>query len=305
MKNLPTVSIGISALNEQANITKLLRSIIRQKEAGFQLLEILVFSDGSTDKTVQKIRAIADDRIVLFDEMERIGKSERLNQIFHRAQGDIITLFDADVVLASNKTLYNLIQPIIRDPRVGFVGGNPQAIRAKTFIESAVNSSFKAYDYLRSFYKNGNSVYGCDGRILALSKPFSRKVHVPHDMIANDAFMYFACITSGFEFRHVRDAIVWFRSPTTLADQIKQNKRFIAAHFRLAKIYGDVVWHEYHIPKHIILWLLFKQCVKSPIKSIFIFGLNRYIRHKAKQEEGYMTAMWPMAVSTKNGIANN
>jgi len=51
MKKLITVSIGIPAYNEEANIGKLLSSLIKQKEAGFIIKEIIVVSDQSTDKT--------------------------------------------------------------------------------------------------------------------------------------------------------------------------------------------------------------------------------------------------------------
>ena len=52
MRKKLTVTIGIPAYNEEANVRNLLVSLLAQKETNFKLQEIIVVSDGSTDKTV-------------------------------------------------------------------------------------------------------------------------------------------------------------------------------------------------------------------------------------------------------------
>ena len=51
----PTVTVAISAYNEEGNINYFLKSVIKQKIKNFTLKKILVISDGSTDKTVMKM----------------------------------------------------------------------------------------------------------------------------------------------------------------------------------------------------------------------------------------------------------
>ena len=48
-----TITIAICALNEEANIGKLLDSIMIQEEEGYKLEKILVISDGLTDRKVE------------------------------------------------------------------------------------------------------------------------------------------------------------------------------------------------------------------------------------------------------------
>ena len=49
--NKITLSIGIPAYNEQANIRNLLDSIFMQKRDRFEISEVIVLSDASSDQT--------------------------------------------------------------------------------------------------------------------------------------------------------------------------------------------------------------------------------------------------------------
>ena len=301
--NTLRVSVGIPAYNEEANIVTLLRSVLDQQTSHFALAEIIVVSDGSTDETVARVRAIDNPKIKIWEYKERVGKSQHLNTIFDKASGDIIVLFDADVVLPHQNVLANLIAPLTKDSTVGLVGGNPQPTKAQTFIEKGVNATFQAYSPFRTILKNGNNAFGCDGRILALSKVFANAVAVPENMIANDAFLYFSCITKGFAFRHVREAQVWFTSPRNIKDQIRQNKRFIASHYRLERIFGSIVPAEYRVPKFLLYKLQLKEFIKAPFSSLSVFLINLYCKIRAKRDERKMNAKWLMAHSTKEKIS--
>jgi len=78
-----TVTIGIPAFNEEANIGFLLKDVLMQKTNSFKLTNILVSSDGSTDKTKFIVEAFKDKRIKLLANIERKGQSYRQNQIMN------------------------------------------------------------------------------------------------------------------------------------------------------------------------------------------------------------------------------
>ena len=297
-----SVTVGIVALNEDRNIKKMILSVLDQIQDTYTIEKILVISDGSTDNTVAEVKSINNKLIELHEFEHRIGKSSHLNTLFNKSETDIVVLFDADIVLGNEDTITNLIKPLTNSEKIMFVGGNPLPTPGKTFIEKAVNVSCYPYIALREVLNNGNTPYGCDGRILALKKEFYKKVVVPVDMIANDNFMYFACITSRHSYQYVKNAVVYYRSPSTYSDQIRQNKRFIAARQRLTRIFGKVAEEAYHIPtslkiKHILLQLL-----KSPILSLSIFVINKYCMLRAIFEERFMNAKWAIAETTKNTV---
>src|SRR5438067_1210590 len=98
--NKTSITIGISAYNEEKNIGNLLQSIFAQKFTDIQLAEVLVYSDGSTDNTVATA-ASWSKRVTVHEGKKRKGKWYRLNQMMHQAKGDIIVFLDADVILGS------------------------------------------------------------------------------------------------------------------------------------------------------------------------------------------------------------
>lgn len=231
MNKTPTVTVATCAYNEENNIANYLKSVIAQQQVNYHLEQILIVSDGSTDGTLRKIRAQKASKIRIWDFKKREGKSKRLNQIFKSLDSDILVLFDSDTELADPQTIVRLIGPL-SDKKVGLVSGSSHPIIGKTLIERGVNSSFRVYSKLKD---SGNGAYSCDGRVLALSKKFASSTYIPPKMIGIDAYLYFAATTKGFKFKHVKDAIVNYRSPATVSDQIKQNTRFIAAHQKTGK----------------------------------------------------------------------
>lgn len=299
-KNIPTVTIAVSVYNEEINIKNFLLSVLKQDVRGFKLSRIIVLSDGSTDNTVNIARSLKSSLITVIDDKNRIGKSSRLNQIYNMATSDILVQSDADVIFSNKNVVYNLIQPIVNNPDVGMCGGHPKPMTAETFTEKAVNSTFEMYSKLRKKLRNGNNVFSADGRLLAYRKELYKQITVPKNMIANDAFTYFACLTKQFKYKYVPGAIVNFRSPQQLRDQVRQNTRFVAAPIRMKRIFDEnMVDREYFIPKHIKCLYMFQEFLKNPIGCAYIYAVNTYCKAKASRVERKLNARWDMAISTK------
>lgn len=299
----PTVTFFVSAYNEENNIKNFLRKVISQKEDGFILKKIIVVSDGSSDNTVNAVRSMQDSRIQLVDDKKRIGKSSRLNEIYRKFSTDILVQSDADVIFKDNLVIARIIKPIVVSKKVGLCGGNPVASRAKTFTEYSINITHKMYAGFRDKVRGGDNVFSADGRLLALSKPFARRVFIPSNMIANDMFAYFSCLSMGFEYRYVKDAIVYYRSPLSLRDHIKQNSRFEAGPIRMKRHFNaDLVDYETYIPIGMLIAGMIKTFIRYPIHSLYIYIVNSYCRILASKTEKIMNAKWDIAYSTKTGI---
>src|SRR5258708_22769035 len=195
MKKIITVTVAHSALNEENNINKFLESVLAQKEEGFRLEKILVISDGSTDNTISVARSLKSKKIVIKEHKHRIGKSSRLNEIYDDLNSDILVQSDADVVFSHKYVIRDIISPLINEKDVAMCGGYPEPIEGSTFVENAVNSTFNVYAGLRSTFNGGNNSLSVDGRLLAYKKELVKKIYVPKDMIANDAYTFFSCLT--------------------------------------------------------------------------------------------------------------
>lgn len=299
-KLIPTVIIGVSVYNEEKNILPFLKSLLKQKEIGYTLKQITVLSDGSTDNTVKLIKSLNSKKIKIIEDFKRIGKSSRLNQLYSISNSDILVQTDADVIFSTKDVVKNLIRPIIESVSVGMCGGHPEPIKAKTFTENSVNSTFQMYAKLRKNIRGGNNVFSADGRLLAYRKKLYKQITVPVDMIANDAYTYFVCITNKFEYRYVPSARVKFRSPQDIRDQVRQNTRFVSAVIRMGRIFDkNVVAYEYHIPLFMRYMYMAQEFVHNPAGCTYIYAVNIYCKVRALMIEKKLNAKWAMAISTK------
>lgn len=300
-----TVTLAVCAYNEEGNIDAFLRSVLKQTGKSFTLNRVIVVSDGSVDNTVHKIQLIEDVRIQLWNSKKRKGKSYWLNQIYRNTKSELLVQSDADVVFGSTHVIEKIITPLLRDKSVSMCGGNPIPLPAETFIEQAVNITTRPYAQFRRLIRRGNNIFSADGRLLAFRKSFIKSIRIPATMIANDAFVYFCCITTGRRYCYVPQAVVLYRSPQTMNDQIRQNSRFLAAPQRMAKYFNkDVIRCEYHIPPFTYLRSVLSQALRYPVHSIVIFLLNRFCAINGALNEKRFTGRWEIAVTTKQFIGN-
>jgi len=295
-----TVEVAVSAYNEEQNIAKFLESLLSQREDGFTLNKILVISDGSTDQTAQIARSIDSPKIEVKEYTKRKGQPLRLNKIYASLEANILVKMDADVVLAHAHVIRDLIRPLINELNVAMCGGNPQPLKARTFTERAVNCTYEAYAPFRESVRGGNNVFSAEGRILAFRRELANTIHVPENMIANDMYAYLYCITRGYRYRHVPSAVVYFRSPQSLRDQIRQNTRFVSGPSRMERYFPPaLVRYERSVPTNMFFRSIMRQYFLHPILSSYIFAVNGYCRVRALFLEKKLSGTWDMAHSTK------
>lgn len=296
-----TVTLSVSAYNEARNIERFLKSVIAQKEEGFKLDKILIISDGSTDNTVELLKSIKSSKLKVIAHNKREGKSTRLNEIYSMVESDFLVQSDADVIFAHSYVIRDIIKPLIEQNDVGMCGGYPIPLKGKTFTEKADASTFVIYSKLLKFMKGGNNIFSADGRILCYRKELFKRIRIPHDMITNDMYTYYSCIALGFKYKFVPSATVYFRAPQTLEDKIKQNLRSASAPARMKRYFlSDVVEREFNISKTVRIKSIILQLINDPVKSLYIYLVNKYCHIRAREAEKYLTAKWDMAESTKS-----
>jgi glycosyltransferase involved in cell wall biosynthesis len=278
MKNFVSISIGIPAYNEEANIGKLLNLLFKQKISNGKITQIIISSDGSSDKTAKIVRSFGDLRIDLYERKRRLGQNKSQNQILRKAKGDILVLLNADILPSNRNFIQQLIKPFLNDPKVGLVGADTISTAPKTLIEQIIGSS---HEFKKSVYKKikkGNTIYLCHGRARAFSKEFYSRLSFK-DNCPEDAYSYLSCITNGFKFVYAPQAKVYFRSPTDISDHAKQSVRFIKGITTLKKYFDPLlIKREYKIPTVILLENVTKFLFNKPLEAFVYFVTSLYIR---------------------------
>lgn len=301
MINIPTVTLATIAYNEERNIKKFLQSVLDQKAEGFRIAKILVLSDGSSDNTVKIVKSFKPKLIKVISYGNRIGKSARLNELYQNLDTDLLLQSDSDIIYSHKYIVRDMLLPLIKNKDVGMCGGNPLPIKGTTYIEKAINLTTEVYQEFRKKVRNGENVFSADGRILAYKKELVKKIVVPNDMIANDMFTYFCCLSLGYKYKFVSTAVVYFRSPQSLKDHIRQNVRFRASPFRMERYFsGELVRKETQIPKILLYKTQFLMFIKHPVSTLFIYLINLYCKFKARLVERQLNAKWAIANSTKH-----
>src|SRR5438876_6105473 len=118
--HLPSVTLIISAYNEEKVIREKIENAV-SLDYPRELLEIVIVSDGSTDRTGEIVLKFAHQGTVLRPYEGRIGKTACLNRALPLATGGIIVFSDANSTYEKG-ALKALLCPF-RDSKVGFVTG--------------------------------------------------------------------------------------------------------------------------------------------------------------------------------------
>lgn len=164
----PKVTILITAYNEELSIAQKLENTL-EIDYPQENLEILVASDGSTDRTDEIVKSFAAKGIKLFRQEGRVGKTITQNNAVERANGEIILFSDATTNYRKN--VLQAILPNFADEKIGCVAGKLIYVDNS---ESNVGKGAKSYWNYESFLKQSESdacsLIGASGCLYAVRK---------------------------------------------------------------------------------------------------------------------------------------
>jgi cellulose synthase/poly-beta-1,6-N-acetylglucosamine synthase-like glycosyltransferase len=187
----PLVSLAISVYNEEDIIEKKIENSI-ELDYPDDLLEFVVISDGSTDRTNEIIQDFAekDSRIKTCILEKNRGKSAALNECVPNLNGEIVLFSDANSFYPKD-----LIKKIVRpfkDDRVGLVTG---WTKYSSWADGRETEAVSIYSKLemktKSLESKIGSCVGADGAVFAIRKELYEQLN-PEDI--NDLVIPFKII---------------------------------------------------------------------------------------------------------------
>jgi len=297
-----TLSIGIPVYNEESNIQRLLKSLYSQTSEKIRIKEIIVSSDGSSDKTVAKVRSFSNSYIKLrvIDNKNRKGIARGLNQIINKCSSDILVTLDGDIQITDKYFIEKLVSPIFIG-NADLTSSTTAELPPVSKVAKALFVSMKLKRILFNSFSNGNNLYTCFGLARGYSKRFYKKLNFKVS-IGNDMYSYLSCLSFGFNFIHSKEAVAYYRLPETFIDHEKQSTRFLASPQELTKHFGDTLLNkETKIPFISIIKTIFTAIptiLKSPLDLLYYMWIQLNVR---KRRPTYsINQAWDIATTSKH-----
>ena len=97
-ENAKNVSVVLPIYNEEGNIASLVEEIAGVLERSALSFEIICVDDGSTDKSLDMLRALSqkDERVVVVPHRKNFGQSAAMATGFRHAKNEIVVTLDSD-----------------------------------------------------------------------------------------------------------------------------------------------------------------------------------------------------------------
>jgi len=222
----PSVTIIITAYNEErALATKLENTLALDYPR--DLIEIIVASDCSNDKTDEIARSFADRGIKLHRQPERLGKTAAQNATVEKARGEIIVFSDATSFYQPD--VLRKMMPNFADASVGCVAGRLVYVDPS---DSRVGRGAKSYWGYETFLKRRESracsLIGASGCLYAVR----RSAYVPlYNEACSDFIIATKMIEQGLSTIYEPDAICTEETNQRHDNELKMRVRIIAQTF--------------------------------------------------------------------------
>jgi len=221
-----TVSVIITAYNEERALTAKLENTLALDYPP-ELLEIIVASDASSDRTDDIAREFASRGVRLHRQPKRLGKTAAQNAAVELAHGDIILFSDA-TSLYQPQTL-RAILPNFADATVGCVAGRLIYIDpAQSRIGRGARSYWNYETFLKRHESRVCSLIGASGCLYAVR----RSAYVPlYHEACSDFIIATKMVEQGLRAVYEPEAICTEETNRRSDNELKMRVRIIAQTF--------------------------------------------------------------------------
>lgn len=246
----PAVSVIVAAHDEESCIEEKLRNLLALDYSRDQV-EILIGSDGSSDRTEEIVGRFAHEGVGLISFPQQHGKSAMQNSLVAHAGGEILVFTDADCLLPPNALSY--LAEHFADPRVGLVTGCP---RFGFPDHSSIAENESVYLRYETWLRERESDLGvlamASGSLFAIR----RSLWAPLDARFGDDFVLpLRALRAGLVNRLDRRIVVTTNlSQTTAAAMLRMKTRVIAKDFSALLVHRETLNPFRHGATAIALW---------------------------------------------------
>lgn len=219
MSPLPRVSVIIPAYNAAGKIESKISNTLAL-DYPHDMLEIIVVSDGSTDRTVELARKYEGDNVLVLELETNQGKSSAQNYAVSKATGEIIAFTDMESVLDS-KFIISIV-PWFLDAGVGCVGGLANLHKQDGTVSESHGLYWKVEQFIRRAESDLGMLHSLPGWGFAVRKSDFRPLDPD---TGDDMILPLEIALQGKRSVIAPDALVSDNMPSSLRGELKARSR--------------------------------------------------------------------------------
>ena len=242
----PTVSLLIPAYNEEAHIEEKLHNSLALNYPKDRL-EIVVASDGSTDRTNAIVNRFSARGVKLLLMRENIGKSAMLSRTVPLLRGEVVVFSDVSSELEAD-ALRQLVRSFA-DRQVGCVSGLYRLKRSATDLRAQGEGLYWRYEtFIKEQESRLHSILGAHGAFYAIRKPLFQRFR--ESEINDDYLIPMRIVMQGYRAVYEPLARAWERELASVEGEFARRRRIAAGNCQqivelrrmLSPSYGWVAW---------------------------------------------------------------
>ena len=219
----PTVSLLIPAYNEEAHIELKLRNSVAL-DYPKDRLEIVVASDGSTDRTNAIVESFRARGVTLLAMRGNLGKSAMLSRTVPLLRGEIVVFSDASSMLEPD-ALRQLVRNFA-DPGVGCVSGLYR-LKGSNDLRSEGEGLYWTYEtFIKRQESRLHSILGAHGAFYGIRRALFQHLH--ESAINDDYLIPMRIVEQGFRAVYEPRAVSWEQELASVEGEFARRRRIAA-----------------------------------------------------------------------------
>lgn len=225
---LPSVSILISAYNEEAVIERKIQNIL-EIDYPKEKLEVLIGDDGSADRTAEIVARYGDQGITLVKAPKNAGKAAMLNRLNGIAKNEILLLCDANTMFFPN-VVRKLVKPF-QDEKIGCACGHLiLSDKSGSVLGRGESSYWDLESEIKKFEGILDRLIGGNGALYAIRRKLYTELPVKKSVM-DDFFIATKVLQKGYYCTFVSSAIGTEQTSKESSGEYRRKVRIGRANF--------------------------------------------------------------------------
>ncbi|MCI4624831.1 MAG: glycosyltransferase [Candidatus Magnetoovum sp. WYHC-5] len=190
--------------------------------------EIIIYSDGSTDKTEsiveEFIKQRGENRVKLLTSAAHMGKINGMNEAVLSAKGEVLIFSDVDALI--NKEAPEIIVKHLLAADVGGICGLRTIYEENKATKDAQSAYISFDSYLKILESRIGSISSNEGKLYAIKRDLYKPIP---PAVTDDLFVCMSVVEQGYRFVFDKDAKAYIKLPSrSAAHEIQRRRRIVS-----------------------------------------------------------------------------